>query len=61
MPTWRRLPAGIWALGFVSLLMDVSSEMIHALLPVYLVVGLGATALTVGSIFPRSNRSRCCR
>lgn len=48
--TWRRLPAGIWALGFVSLLMDVSSEMIHALLPVYLVVGLGATALTVGII-----------
>ncbi|MCO5163866.1 MAG: MFS transporter [Mesorhizobium sp.] len=47
---WRRLPAGIWALGFVSLLMDVSSEMIHALLPVYLVVGLGATALTVGII-----------
>jgi MFS family permease len=48
--TWRRLPAGIWALGFVSLLMDISSEMIHALLPVYLVVGLGATALTIGII-----------
>jgi MFS family permease len=47
---WRRLPAGIWALGFVSLLMDVSSEMIHALLPVYLVIGLGTTALTVGFI-----------
>ncbi|MEQ8964393.1 MAG: MFS transporter [Azospirillaceae bacterium] len=45
-----RLPAGIWALGFVSLLMDVSSEMIHALLPVYLVVGLGTTALSVGII-----------
>jgi MFS family permease len=48
--SWRRLPAGIWALGFVSLLMDVSSEMIHALLPVYLVIGLGTTALTVGII-----------
>jgi MFS family permease len=47
---WRGLPAGIWALGFVSMLMDVSSEMIHALLPVYLTVGLGATALTVGLI-----------
>lgn len=47
---WRRLPAGIWALGLVSLLMDVSSEMIHALLPVYLVVGMGTTALTVGII-----------
>jgi len=47
---WRRLPAGVWALGFVSMLMDVSSEMIHALLPIYLVVGLGTTALTVGII-----------
>ena len=47
---WRRIPRGIWALGFVSLLMDVSSEMIHALLPVYLVAGLGASALTVGLI-----------
>lgn len=49
-PVWRQIPSGIWALGLVSLLMDVSSEMIHALLPVYLVVGLGATALTVGII-----------
>lgn len=49
-PAWRGLPAGIWALGLVSLLMDVSSEMIHALLPVYLVTGLGASALTVGAI-----------
>jgi MFS family permease len=48
--TWRQIPKSIWALGFVSLLMDVSSEMIHALLPVYLVVGLGASALTVGVI-----------
>ncbi len=49
-PTCLRLPAGIWALGLVSMLMDISSEMIHSLLPVYLVVGLGATALTVGLI-----------
>ncbi|MDT3684953.1 MAG: MFS transporter [Pseudorhodoplanes sp.] len=48
--TWRQIPKGVWALGFVSLLMDVSSEMIHALLPVYLLVGLGASALTVGVI-----------
>lgn len=46
----RGLPAGIWALGFVSMLMDISSEMIHALLPLYLTVGLGATALSVGVI-----------
>ena len=45
-----RIPPAIWALGFVSLLMDVSSEMIHSLLPVFLVTGLGASALTVGLI-----------
>ncbi len=46
----RAIPAGVWALGFVSLFMDVSSEMIHALLPVYLVTVLGTSALTVGFI-----------
>src|SRR3954454_13523662 len=46
----NRIPAGVWALGFVSLLMDVSSEMIHSLLPLYLTVALGASALTVGII-----------
>ncbi len=46
----RGLPRGIWALGFVSLLMDVSSEMIHALLPVYLVTVLGTSMVTVGFI-----------
>lgn len=45
-----RIPTGVWALGFVSLLMDVSSEMIHALLPVYLVVVLGTSTLAVGFI-----------
>lgn len=40
----------MWALGFVSLFMDVSSEMIHALLPLYLVTALGASTLTVGFI-----------
>jgi len=44
------IPRGVWILGFVSLLMDFSSEMIHALLPLYLTVGLGASALTVGLI-----------
>ena len=39
------LPRGIWVLGFVSMAMDVSSEMIHALLPVYLVTVLGASRL----------------
>ena len=46
----RSVPAGVWILGFVSLLMDVSSEMIHALLPIYLVTVLATSALTVGII-----------
>jgi MFS family permease len=44
------IPRGVWILGFVSMLMDVSSEMIHALLPLYLTVALGASALVVGVI-----------
>ena len=47
---WREIPGGVWALGIVSLLMDLSSEMIHALLPLYLVTVMGASALTVGLI-----------
>ncbi|WP_198244878.1 MFS transporter [methane-oxidizing endosymbiont of Gigantopelta aegis] len=44
------IPRTIWALGFVSLFMDLSSELIHSLLPVFLVSTLGASALTVGVI-----------
>ena len=44
----RRLPAAIWALGFVSLLMDISSEMIHSLLPVFMVTVLGTSMWAVG-------------
>ena len=47
---WREIPGGVWALGVVSMLMDISSEMIHALLPLYLVTVLGASMLTVGLI-----------
>ena len=50
MPQRPRLPPAIWALGFVSLLMDVSSELIHSLLPVFMVTALGASALTIGLI-----------
>jgi MFS family permease len=50
MPSAPPIPRGVWVLGFVSLLMDVSSEMIHGLLPLYLTVGLGASALVVGVI-----------
>jgi MFS family permease len=46
----RGIPAPIWALGFVSMFMDVSSEMIHALLPAYLVGVMGASVFAVGII-----------
>ncbi len=44
------LPAAIWALGFTSLFMDVSSEMIHALLPLYITGTLGAGVAALGLI-----------
>ena len=45
-----QIPAGVWVLGFVSMLMDISSEIIHSLLPMFLVSVLGASAFTVGLI-----------
>jgi MFS family permease len=45
-----RLPATVWALGFVSMFMDISSEMIHALLPLFLVTTLGVGVAVVGLI-----------
>jgi MFS family permease len=45
-----RLPGGIWALGLVSLFMDISSEMIHGLLPVFLTTVLGASTGMVGLV-----------
>ena len=47
---FKDVPAGVWALGFVSMLMDISSEMIHALLPIYMVTVLGTSTLAVGLI-----------
>ncbi|MQM33080.1 MAG: MFS transporter, partial [Candidatus Accumulibacter phosphatis] len=49
-PSSRRIPRGIWVLGFVSMLMDISSEMIHSLLPLFMVTSLGASAFVVGLI-----------
>lgn len=43
-----QIPAGIWALGFVSMLADISSELIHSLLPVFTVSVLGASAFAIG-------------
>ena len=46
----RAIPKSVWALGFVSMFMDISSEIVHALLPIYMATVLGATALQVGLI-----------
>jgi MFS family permease len=46
----RRLPAGLWALGFGSMLMDTSSELIHSLLPVFMASVLGAPMITIGLV-----------
>jgi MFS family permease len=44
----KNIPRGVWMLGFVSLFMDVSSEMIHAVLPLFVVGTLGASAALLG-------------
>ena len=46
----RHLPVGIWALGLGSLFMDVSSELIHRLLPAFMATTLGASMVTIGLI-----------
>jgi MFS family permease len=46
----RSVPSTVWALGIVSLLMDLSSELVHALLPVYMTVVLGASMVAVGLV-----------
>ena len=49
-PSPARIPAAVWALGLVSMLMDISSEMIHSLLPMFMVGALGMSAFAVGLI-----------
>ncbi|APA86235.1 MFS transporter [Paraburkholderia sprentiae WSM5005] len=48
--TLSQIPRDIWMLGFVSMFMDISSEIIHSLLPMFLVTSLGASATMVGLI-----------
>lgn len=48
--SFRRLPSGIWTLGFVSMFMDISSELVHSLLPVLMTTVLGASMITIGFI-----------
>ncbi|GAB4121832.1 MAG: MFS transporter [Sideroxydans sp.] len=49
-PLSHPIPRGVWVLGFVSLLMDVSSEMVHSLLPLFMVGTLGINVLALGVI-----------
>jgi MFS family permease len=47
---YQKLPKGIWALGFVSMFMDISSELVHSLLPIFMSTVLGASMVTIGII-----------
>ncbi len=47
---YRKLPRSVWALGFVSMFMDTSSELVHSLLPIFMTTVLGASMITVGII-----------
>ena len=46
----RSLPIGIWGLGFVSMFMDISSELVHSLLPIFMATVLGTSMVTIGII-----------
>jgi len=48
--SWRNVPRSVVALGLVALFMDTSSELVHSLLPLFLVDVLGASMVTVGII-----------
>lgn len=45
-----KLPRGIWALGFVSMFMDISSELIYSLLPIFMSSVLGVSMVTIGLV-----------
>ena len=46
----HRIPTSVWLLGFVSMLTDISSEMVHSLLPMYLLTTMGVSVLAIGII-----------
>ncbi len=50
LSAFKEIPRDVWALGLVSMFMDISSEMIHSLLPIYMITVLGTSTLTVGII-----------
>jgi MFS family permease len=47
---YRKMPRGIWVLGFVSMFMDISSELVHSLLPIFMATVLGASMVTIGIV-----------
>lgn len=47
---YRALPGSIWVLGLGSMFMDISSELVHSLLPVFMATVLGASMVTIGVI-----------
>ncbi len=47
---YHQMPKGIWVLGFVSMLMDISSELVHSLLPIFMATTLGASMVTIGIV-----------
>ncbi|NDJ55576.1 MFS transporter [Enterobacteriaceae bacterium 4M9] len=48
--TLNRIPKGVWVVGGVSMLMDISSEIIHSLLPLFMATTLGASVILIGLI-----------
>jgi len=53
------LPGAVWALGLTSLFMDISSETIHSVLPTFLVIGLGTSAVYLGVIEGVAEATAC--
>lgn len=49
-PRWRSLPAGVWVLGLGSLFMDISSELVHSVLPIFMATVLGSSMATIGLV-----------
>lgn len=49
-PVLSQIPKGVWVVGGVSMLMDISSESIHSLLPLFMMTTLGTSVLFIGLI-----------
>lgn len=58
--TLRRIPGGVWIIGFVSLLIDVSSEMIHSILPLFMATALGTPVVIIGLIEGLAEATALC-